>query len=183
MPSKKSRVAPRRAKGPRAGATLELSLQDLELILRPLVIGDVVSDIAVTREPDRGIGVRLTDLNISRFVPNFDVPLVITAHLADARTVLCELDMDGALGVALAIIKPFGGLSWLVGQFPCSEAFSVTSENEILVHLDNLPTELAEWLTERLTITDIETPVNGPIAARIQFTVNRYAEAQSIAAH
>ena len=159
-------------------ATLELSIQDLGRILKPLIVGDVVTGLGIARADSGGIAVHLKDIDAGRFVPSFDVTLVMTASLADPQTIVCQADMDGLTGRLLALLKSIGGMRWLLKNFADPDAFSVSDGGEILVHLDRLPEEMAEWLTERLTLTEVEVPEDGPVGVRISFRINRFASAE-----
>ena len=150
--------------------TAQLDVGDLTRLAESLV----GRPFKLRREPDGGLALTLPDLDVGSLVPNFDVTLLITAELHDPKTIRFSIDMEGVAGWIKKAVQVVGGLPWLVSQFAADEAFTVDNAGHVDLHLDSLPGEAAEWLTNRLVLRSFSIPGKGRSAAEASFTIKRF---------
>lgn len=167
--SKKS-VSPRILSVDEQVCNVQLDVSDLKRLAESLV----GFPFSLRRGSDGRLALKLTDLDIGSLWPNFDITLQFTAELLDPQTVRFSYDIAGIVGMAKKALQVVGGLSWLVSLFAAHEAFTVDNAGHVDLHLDRLPGDAAEWLTNRLVLRSCSIPGAGRSAATATFTIKRF---------
>ena len=150
--------------------SVQLDVGDLTRLAESLV----GRPFKLRRGADGVLAFTLPDLDVGSLVPNFDVTFQVTAELSDPKTIRFLVDMEGVAGWIKKAVQVVGGLPWLVSQFAADEAFTVDNAGHVDLHLDRLPGDAAEWLTNRLVLRFFSIPGKGRSAAEATFTIKRF---------
>ncbi len=149
---------------------VQLGITDLRRLAEPL-FGIPCS---LRLDLEGALGLTLPDCDVGSLVPNFDVTLLLTAELIDPLTVRFSVDMSGFGGWMVKSVQVVGGLPWLVSKFAAHAAFTVRNTGHVDLHLDCLPGDAAEWLTNRGVLRSCSIPGEGKSAATVTFTIKRF---------
>jgi hypothetical protein len=168
--SPKQAAPPRRLSVAEQFCTVQLDVKDLQRLAESLI----GIPFSFRRGSDGTLALTLTGLDVSRLVPDFDLTVLITAALRDPQTIRFSVDMTGVAGWVMKAFQVVGGLPWMVGNFAAHAAFTVDNAGHVDLHLDRLPGDVAEWLTNRLELRSCSIPGAGRSAATATFTIKRF---------